>query len=112
LRGSDSRPAAAMPGVIALVTGGDLQRGGVNPLPNSADFKRADGSPIASPPRHSLAVGTVRYVGEALAAVVAETREQARDAVDAIDVRYEALPHVSEATDAVREASPLVWPKA
>jgi carbon-monoxide dehydrogenase large subunit len=108
----DVRAASAMPGVIAIVTGEDLQRAGVKPLPNSADFKRADGSPIASPPRHSLAVGTVRYVGEAVAAVVADTREQARDAVDAIDVGYEALPHVSEATDAVREGSPLVWPKA
>jgi len=110
--GIEARAASALPGVIAIVTGEDMQRAGVKPLPGSADFKRADGSPIASPPRHSLAIGTVRYVGEAVAAVIAETREQARDAVDAIDVRYEALPHVSEATDALSDGSPLVWPRA
>jgi carbon-monoxide dehydrogenase large subunit len=112
IAGIDTRSASALPGVIAIVTGEDLQRAGVKPLPNSADFQRADGSPLASPPRHSLAVGAVRFVGEAVAAVIAESREQARDALDAIDVRYEQLPCVTEAAQAVREGSPLVWPQA
>jgi len=63
----DGRAAKEMPGVIAVVTGDDLVRAGVKPLPSSADFKRPDGKPLASPPRHALAVDAVRFVGEAVA---------------------------------------------
>jgi carbon-monoxide dehydrogenase large subunit len=108
----DIKAAEALPGVIAVVTGDDLVRAGVKPLPLSADFKRPDGSPTASPPRHALAVGAVRFVGEAVAAVVAETIAQARDAMEAIDVRYEPLPCVVDADDAVAPGAPLVWPAA
>ena len=108
----DARAATKMPGVIAIVTGEDLVRDGVKPLPSSADFKRADGSPSASPPRHALAVGASRFVGEAVAAVIAETVAQARDAAEAIDVRYEPLPAVIELSDAIAPGAPLVWPKA
>ena len=62
-----------MPGVVAIVTGADLVAAGVKPLVQSADFKRADGSKTAAPPQHALAVDTVRFVGEAVAAIVAET---------------------------------------
>ena len=81
--GIDTTAAAALPGVLAIVTGDDLVRAQVKPLPSSADFKRADGSPSASPPRHALAVGTVRFVGEAVAAVIAKSAEQAREAAEA-----------------------------
>jgi len=108
----DKRAASAMPGVLVIVTGDDLVREGVKPLPSSVDFKRADGSPSASPPRHALAVGTVRFVGEAVAAVIAESAAQARDAAEAIEVRYETLPAVTEAVDAIASGAPLVWPKA
>ena len=108
----DSRAAAGMPGVIAVITGDDLARDGVRPLPLSADFKRADGSPTASPPRHALAVGTVRFVGEAVAAVIAQTAQQARDAVEAIDVRYEPLVAVIDARAAIAAGAPRVWPAA
>ena len=87
----DRRAAEGLPGVLAIVTGDDLVRDGVRPLPLSADFKRADGSPTASPPRHALAVDAVRFVGEAVAAVIAQTPQQARDAAEAIDVRYQPL---------------------
>jgi aerobic carbon-monoxide dehydrogenase large subunit len=108
----DTKTAAALPGVIAIVTGDDLVRAEVKPLPLSADFRRPDGSPTASPPRHALAVGAVRFVGEAVAAVIAQTTAQARDAVEAIDVRYEALPSVVDAIDAVAPGAPLAWPAA
>ena len=108
----DRRAAAGMPGVIALVTGEDLVRDSVAPLPLSADFKRADGSPTASPPRHALAVGTVRFVGEAVAAAIARSAQQARDAVEAIDVRYDPLPAVTDAAAAVSAGAPQVWPAA
>jgi carbon-monoxide dehydrogenase large subunit len=108
----DAATAAAATGVLAVVTGDDLVRAGVKPVPSSADFKRADGSPSASPPRHALAFETVRFVGEAVAAVVARTREQARDAADAIDVRYEPLPVVVDTVAAVAPGAPPVWPAA
>ena len=108
----DSRAAAGMPGVIAIVTGEDLVRDNVSPLPLSADFKRADGSPTASPPRHALAVGTVRFVGEAVAAVIAQSVQQARDAVEAIDIGYDPLPAVTDAAAAVSAGAPQVWPAA
>ncbi len=108
----DTASAAAMPGVLAILTGADLDKAGVKPLLRSADFKRPDGSPCAAPPQHSLAVGTVRFVGEAVAAVVAETLEQARDALEAIQVEYSPLPTVIGMPEALIAGAPLVWPEA
>jgi aerobic carbon-monoxide dehydrogenase large subunit len=108
----DASAASAMPGVVLIVTGAELAQAGVRPLVQSADFKRANGNPTAAPPHHAMAVDTVRYVGEIVAAVLAETREQARDAAEAIDIRYEALPAVVTLADAVAKHAPLVWPEA
>jgi len=108
----DTTRAAALPGVVAIVTGDDLVRAGVKPLPRSADFKRPDGGPAASPPRRALAVGTVRFVGEAVAAVIAESVDRARDAAEAIDVQFDALPAIVDTDAAVRPGAPLVWPAA
>ena len=108
----DTAAAAALPGVIAVITGDDLVRAGAKPLLLSADFRRADGSPTATPPRHALAVDVVRHVGEAVAAVIAESVAQAQDAVEAIDVRYETLPMVVDLTRAVAAGAPLVWKEA
>jgi len=108
----DSAAASAMPGVVAIVTGADLVRAAVKPLPLSADFRRGDGSPTASPPRHALAVDIVRFVGEAVAAVIAQSVGEARDAAEAIDVSYEALPMVADLDDAVAAGAPLVWATA
>ena len=108
----DTQAAAALPGVVAIVTGEDLVRAGVRPLPMSRDFKRPDGGRTAAPPQHVLAVGTVRFVGEAVAAIVAETLHEARDAAEAIDVRYDPLPAVADVDDAVAPGAPLVWPDA
>ena len=108
----DTVAAAAMPGVIAIVTGDDLLRARIKPLPLSADFKRSDGSPTASAPRHALAVGAVRFVGEAVAAVVAQSIADARDAAEAIDVRYDALPCVVDVADAAAPGASVVWPAA
>jgi len=110
--GVDTKAAAGMPGIVAVVTGEDLVRAGVKPLPSSADFRRADGSPTAAPPRHALAVDTVRFVGEAVAAVVADTPAAARDALEAIDVRYDVLPCVVDARAAVSAGAPQVWTAA
>ena len=108
----DTSAAAAMAGVAAVVTGADLARDGVKPLPASGDFKRPDGGRTATPAQHVLALDTVRYAGEPVAAVVARTVALARDAAEAVAFRYEPLPAVAGVDDAVAPGAPLVWPAA
>lgn len=104
----DTRAAQPLPGVLRVLTGGDLVAAGVRPLPASADFRRASGEPAASPPHHVLAVDVVRYVGEAVAAAIATSAIAARDAVEAIVVDYEPLPAVVDVEDARRALAPQV----
>ncbi|MDW5443419.1 xanthine dehydrogenase family protein molybdopterin-binding subunit [Polaromonas sp. SM01] len=108
----DSAAARAMPGVLQVLTGAELVAAGVLPIPGSIGFKRADGSPSASPPRHVLAHERVRFVGEAVAAVVAETGQQARDAAEAISVDYDELPMVVDVNDALTAGAPALCPEA
>jgi carbon-monoxide dehydrogenase large subunit len=108
----DVTAAASMPGVLAVITGADLVAAGVNPLPLAPIFKRPDGSPGASPLRSALAHETVRFVGEAVVALVAETPEQAKDALEAVLVEYDERPVVTELTEATADGAPLVWPAA
>ncbi len=108
----DSSAAAAMPGVVAVITGADLVADGVAPLPLAPIFTRPDGSPGASPLRPALADGIVRFVGEAVAAVLADTIEQARDALEAIVVDYAELAVVISLADATAPGAPLIWDAA
>ena len=108
----DATEALAMPGVIAVLTGADLVAAGVKPLPLAPIFKRPDGSPGATPLRPGLAHEIVRFVGEAVVALVARSREQAKDAVEAIAVEYDELPVVTELTQATAEGAPVLWPAA
>ena len=108
----DAARALAMPGVIAVLTGADLVKAGVKPLPIAPIFKRPDGSPGATPLRPALAHEAVRFIGETVAALIAETRDQAIGALDAIEVEYEELPVVTGVEEAVAEGAPLVWPEA
>ena len=104
----DTSAAQGMPGVRLIVTGAQLQAAGIKPMPRAVNFKRADGSPLASPDRHILAAQRVRYVGEAVAAVVADTEQQARDAAEAVMVEYQELPHAVTLHDALAENAPLI----
>jgi len=108
----DTSAAAAMPGVLAVYTGAQLRDAGVKPMPKAAGFQRASGDPPASAARHALAVDTVRFVGEAVAAVVAESREAARDAVEAVLVDYDELPAVVDAVRATAPGAPVLCPDA
>lgn len=108
----DASAALEMPGVVAVITGADLVAAGVRPLPVSQGFPQPDGSPGASPPRHALAVDVARFAGEAVAAIIAETRDQARDARDAVFVDYEDLPALADARSATAEGAPQLWPAA
>ncbi|HEY3047098.1 MAG TPA: xanthine dehydrogenase family protein molybdopterin-binding subunit [Polaromonas sp.] len=108
----DTTAALAMPGVLQVVTGADLVAAGVKPIPGSSGFSRADGSPGASPPRRALAHERVRFVGEAVAAVVAPTLQQARDAAEAITIDYDELPMVVDMNDATTPGAPALCPEA
>lgn len=112
ITGIDTKAAAAMPGVAKILTGRDLVRAGVKPIPNSADFRRADGKPTAAPLHHALAVDTVRFTGEAVAAVIAATSLQARDAAEKVEVDYEPLPAVVDTATAIAPGAPTVAPEA
>ncbi|HJS37302.1 MAG TPA: hypothetical protein VJ789_04125 [Burkholderiales bacterium] len=80
----DAGGALAMPGVIAVLTGEELSRAGLKPIPAAAPFKWSDGSEQRQALRPSLAHGRVRHVGEPVALVVAGTAAQAQDAAEAV----------------------------
>ena len=98
--------AQAMPGVIAVYTGAALVAAGVKPASGLVGLPGPDGRPPATAPRYPLAHQRVRYVGEAVAAVVAETLDQARAAADAVLVDYEELPAVVNVFDAIKPGAP------
>jgi carbon-monoxide dehydrogenase large subunit len=108
----DTAAAVAMPGVLRVFTGAELAEAGVQPMPGAAGFKRADGSDCASPPRRAMAHERARFVGEAVAAVVAESVREARDAAEAVVVDYEPLPMVVDLPSASAEGAPLLCEEA
>jgi carbon-monoxide dehydrogenase large subunit len=108
----DTLAAQASPGVLLVLTGADLVAAGVKPLAGSIGFKRADGSRSATPARLALAHQQVRFVGEPVAAVVASSLQQARDAAEAIQVDYEELPMVVDVRAAIAPGAPMLCPQA
>ena len=105
----DAEPARAVAGVLAVYTGADLVAAGVKPMAAPPPvFKRPDGSAAATAPRRALAHEEVRYVGEAVAAVVARTRAAAIEAADALWVDYDALPAVVDVRAATAPGTPAV----
>jgi carbon-monoxide dehydrogenase large subunit len=112
LKGIDAKAAAAMPGVLAILTNADLEAAGFGPLKCAMNIPARDGSPMKTPPRPSLAKGKVRYVGEAVACVVAETAVQAKDAAEAVELDIEELPAVTNPGDALKPGAPQIHDEA
>ena len=108
----DASAARGAPGVVAAWSMSELRADRVGHIPFPPLFKRADGSPMAAPLRTPLADGLVHYVGQAVAAIVAQTRVQAQDAAELVQVEYEELPCVVDARRATEPDAPLVWPQA
>jgi carbon-monoxide dehydrogenase large subunit len=98
--------AAASPGVVAVFTGADMA--GIGGLPCGWQIHNKDGSPMVEPKHPVLAEGKVRHVGDPIAVVIAETKQQAKDAAEALDVVLEDLPSISSVTAAVAPGAPLV----
>ena len=108
----DTAEARKAPGVIAVITGADLIADGVGQMPFSGMHKRPDGSPITAPPRYPLTADAARYVGHPFAMIVAETRNQAKDAAELVEVEWEELPAVADAVSSARADAPQLWPPA
>jgi carbon-monoxide dehydrogenase large subunit len=102
----DASAAKTMPGVVAVLAGEDVAAGGLKPLPAAAPVKGRGGAEQPPTYRPALAQGRVRYVGEPLAFVVAETAAAAQDAAEALVVEYRDLPVVVDARDALRPDAP------
>ncbi|MBV9152015.1 MAG: xanthine dehydrogenase family protein molybdopterin-binding subunit, partial [Alphaproteobacteria bacterium] len=109
IRRIDAAAALAMPGVLAVYTVTDLTKGGIGPLPARQVMNNQDGTPMLQPVRHVLAAEKVRYVGEAVAAAIAETVAQAKDAAEAVEVDIEALPAVTEPSAATKPPAPQLY---
>ena len=108
IRRIDGAAARRAPGVAAVLTGADMAADKIGPMAPLWAIKSADGRPMAEPPRWAMARGTVRHVGEPVAFVVAATPAQARDAAELVQVDYEPLPAVTDATAAMRADAPLL----
>jgi carbon-monoxide dehydrogenase large subunit len=107
IRGIDTAAAKAMPGVLAVLTGDDLTNYGG--LKCNLPLKSHDGSPIKYRPRPALASDKVRFVGDPVACVIAETIAHAKDAAEAVVLDIEPLPPVVSARDAAKPGAPLLY---
>jgi aerobic carbon-monoxide dehydrogenase large subunit len=109
IRGIDAAAALAMPGVIAVFTGKDLEAAGYGTLKCALPLKNRDGTPMKKPPRPALATDKVRFVGDPVACVVAETAIEAKEAAEAVELDIEPLPAVTLASEAMRPGAPLLF---
>ncbi|MCZ6887813.1 MAG: xanthine dehydrogenase family protein molybdopterin-binding subunit, partial [Gammaproteobacteria bacterium] len=110
--------AAAQPGVLAVLTGADAAADGLGPIPHNVSWTGPPDAALRLPPGFDvfvtehvpLPVERVRYVGEAVAMVIAETAAGAADAMEAVEVNYEELPAVTDARAAMVPGAARVWP--
>src|SRR5207249_7379812 len=109
IRSIDTTAAIATPGVLAVVTGADWQASGWGDLPSASGNMRRDGSPAYRPKYPALVKDRVRWVGDYVAFVVAETRHQAADAAELVEVDYEPVPAVVSTGEAAAPGAPLVY---
>ncbi len=113
----DTEAARKMPGVLAVLTAADWDADGLGEVPSSSDLIRLPGTPEGTsvafrPPHPVLARERVRFVGDNVAMVVAETEAMARDAAEAVSVDYDPLPPVTQTEAAMRPGAASVWDEA
>jgi carbon-monoxide dehydrogenase large subunit len=115
--GIDSTRAKAMQGVLGVFTGADCAADKIGPVPHDPvpktkfDMKLTGpgGGPVFAGPHALLPADKVRHVGEAVVMVVAETKAQAMDGAEAVEVRYDELPFVLHTEDAMQPGAPILW---
>ncbi|TXB66268.1 xanthine dehydrogenase family protein molybdopterin-binding subunit [Phaeodactylibacter luteus] len=104
----DTSAAEAMEGVVKVYTGKDIADSGVGGVPCGWQINFKNGDPMKEPPHPLLVADKARYMGDGVAVVIADTREIARDAGDAIEIEWEELPAVAHAKKATEAGQPLV----
>ncbi|HEX9462741.1 MAG TPA: xanthine dehydrogenase family protein molybdopterin-binding subunit [Alphaproteobacteria bacterium] len=109
IRKIDSAAARSMPGVLGIWTGADLKAAGYGTLKCITPFPNRDGTPMKKPARPALAVDKVRWVGDPVGFVVAETAAQARDAAEAVEVDIDPLPAVTDSAAATKPGAPQIF---
>src|SRR5439155_8629344 len=105
----DTGQAKAAPGVLAVLTGADLKRRGLGTLRPLMPRRKKNGGRDFVCPQPLLAQDYVRYVGDAVAFVVSETPNRAKDAAELIEIEYEPLPAIITAEAALAPDAPAVW---
>ncbi len=109
----DTSKAQGAPGVLLVVTGKEWIAAGHGPIPTKSTVRtKRDGSPFNEPKHHCLAVDAVRHVGEPVVLLVAETKAQAEEAIELIDVDYDDLSAVTHQTPALDAGAPQLWADA
>lgn len=108
LKALNTDDARAMPGVRAIITKADLIEAGVKPMAANVMGSNRDGSPVPKPVQYALADDRVRYVGDPIAFVVADTARAAKDAAEAVFADIESLPAVTDARAAASAAAPIL----
>jgi len=109
IRRLDAAAAARAPGVVAVLTGEDVKSDGIGGMPCGWGITNRDGSAMKEPVWPILAQGRVRYVGDMVAVVIADSRAAARDAADLIEVEYASLPAVAGTAAAIVSGAPQIW---
>ena len=109
IKSIDVDAARAAPGVVAVYTGADYVADGLGMPKANMPRKRPDGKPMFAPQRPALIVDRVRYVGDPVAMVIADTLDRAKDAAELVEVDYEALRSVTTTEDTVKPGAPAVW---
>lgn len=109
IRRIDTAAAAAAPGVVRVFTGQDLKADGVGNLPCGWLVKNIDGKPMYAPPHPVVAVDRVRYVGEPVAVILAESILQAKEAAELIEIDIEDLPVAADIVHAMAPDAPVLW---
>jgi carbon-monoxide dehydrogenase large subunit len=112
LRNVDSSAAAQMPGVVAVFTGKDLAADGVGDIPPVATATGRDGKPMYAAKMPVLANERVRYIGEPIAIVLAETLHQAQDAAEMVVAEIDELPAVPDVASAMLSSADAIWAEA
>lgn len=105
----DTEAAAQLEGVLGVLSGADWVADGLGGIPTRTAAKNSDDSPVPTPERHGLVADRARFVGDAVAMVIAESPAVARDALELIEVDYEPLAAVVSAGEALAPGAPLVW---
>jgi carbon-monoxide dehydrogenase large subunit len=109
LKKVDTAAAKAMPGVLGIWTGEDMVAAGYGNFVSRMPLKSKDGSPLLQSNKPILAMGKVRFVGDPIAVVVADTLAQAKDAAEAVELDIDPLPAVTSAAEALKPGAPQLY---